>query len=401
MLLNSETSVKVALDIIHDATEFFTKWGALTGTSNDVPEGYVDFEFSNGWLLRIPCVWKLMEYEKGDERPSITLKNGDLTAEWTIGDVSTSIGTISGVESDKNIQMKSLSAESIIALGDVLELMKGTIDTLNATRGTVSAGTIHKITGSGHASINRGTFVNIVPKENGTIDMDLTGGRIGQTATKKWVCGGEIISPVLKMNAWSSLTEGAPKTDAQYTGIIPYVPFDSNAYPTNGFDNPLVDNPFFPDWIYVSDYTGEWRPHIAWVPSYAKPEEPSWQDTDGIYWHAAQVVTNASMYGSPCMVYPPRCGTLESLVLPPVKKEVNGLIITVECISANSPSICLTDRYVKEKYGTWRWSPGVTRHIKSPYIKQFILKREFSVVNGEIAAFEYQLLPLGVADAAY
>lgn len=402
MLLNSETAIKVAHDVIHDSEEFFTKWSLLTASAEEVPEGYVDFEFADGALLRIPCIWQIMLFAEGAERPSIIFKHNGNTVEWKLGTTGTSsVGSVSGLISGGTIKAGDILLEEILPQKEWAQILDAVIEYFNSTVAVVRGGNINKITVADTSTITGGTFDTLVPEENGFIDAELNDARIDNASTDMLITGGEIFDPVLKMNAYDSKSERLydplPKTDAKYDMYIPFSPFDANAHPINGFDAPLVDNPFYPDWFYVCNSSCPWRPATVWVPSYAKPSEPCWQDEDGLYWHAAKVTSNSSMYGLPNMVYPPRCREGDSYndTLPPVKKAADGIIVTVEFLEAVSLPVCITDTYTKQSDGSWYWYLGITRQTKGPCILQYVLKRKFTETNGEITAFEYQLLPLG------
>lgn len=402
MLLNSETAIKVAHDVIHDSEEFFTKWSLLTASAEEVPEGYVDFEFADGSLLRIPCAWQIMLFAERAELPSIIFKYNGHTVEWKLGTTGTSpVGSVPGLISSGPIKVGDISLEEIYPLDEWVQILGAVIEYFNSTVAVVSGVYINEITVAATATMIGCTFDTLAPKESGFIDAELNDARIDNADTDMLITSGEIFDPVLKMNAYDSKSESLhnplPRTDAKYDMYIPFFPFDANARPINGFDAPLVDNPFYPDWFYVCNSVCPWRPATVWVPSRAKPSEPYWQDEDGLYWHAAKVTSNESMYGLPSMVYPPRCREGDSYndTLPPVKNAADGIIVTVKFLEAVSLPVCVTDTYTKQSDGTWYWYPGITRQTKGPCILQYILKRKFTETNGEITAFEYQLLPLG------
>lgn len=401
MLLNSETAIKVAHDVIHDSEEFFAKWSRLTASAEEVPEGYVDFEFADGALLRIPCVWQIMLFAEGAERPSIIFRRNGHTVEWKPGITGTaSVGDVSGLISGGAIKVGDISLETILTQNEWAQIVDAVIEYFNSTVAVISSGYINKITVTTAATMTGCTFDTLVPEGNGSIDAELNNARIDKVDADMLITRGEIFDPVLKMNAYDSKSERLysplPKTDAKYDMYIPFRPFDANAHPINGFDAPLVDNPFYPDWFYVCDSPCPWRPSTVWVPSHAKPSEPCWQDEDGLYWHEANVTSDASRYGSPNMIYPPRCREGDSdSTLPPVKKAADGIVVTVKFLEAASLPVCVTDTYTKQSDGTWYWYPGLTRQTKGPCILQYVLKRKFTETNGEITAIEYQFLPLG------
>jgi hypothetical protein len=401
MLLNSETAIKVAHDVIHDSEEFFTKWSRLAASAEEVPEGYVDFEFADGALLRIPCVWQIMLFAEGAKRPSIIFRHNGYTVEWKPGTMGTaSVGAVSGLISDGPIKAGNLTLGSIVSQNDWIQIVDAVIEYFNSTVAVVRNGSINKIAVADAATMTGCTFDTLMPEGNGFIDAELNDARIDNVDADTLITRGEIFDPVLKMNAYDSkgerLYSPLPKTDAKYDMYIPFFPFDANAHPINGFDAPLVDNPFYPDWFYVCDSPCPWRPATVWVPSHAKPSEPCWQDEDGLYWHEAKVTSDASKYGSPRMIYPPRCREGDSnSTLPPVKKAADGIVVTVKFLEGISLPVCVRDTYTKQSDGTWYWYPGLTRQTKGPCILQYVLKRKFTETNGEITAFEYQFLPLG------
>lgn len=402
MLLDSETAIKVAHDVIHDSEEFFTKWSLLTASAEEVPEGYVDFEFADGALLRIPCVWQIMLFAEGTVRPSIIFKHNGYTVEWKSGTAGTSsVGTVSGLISSGPVKIADISLGEILAQSEWIQILDAVIEYFNSTVAVIRGGYVNKITVTAAATITGCAFNTLVPEESGFIDTELNDARIDNADTDMLITGGEIFDPVLKMNAYDSKNERLynplPKTDAEYDMYIPFFPFDANARPINGFDAPLVNNPFYPDWFYVCEARCPWRPGTVWVPSRAKPSEPYWQDEDGLYWHEANVTSDESMFGVSNMIYPPRCreGASYNDTLAPVKKAADGIIVTVKFLEAVSLSVCVTDTYIKQNDGTWYWSPGIRRQTKGPCILQYVLKRKFTETNGEITAFEYQLLPLG------
>lgn len=400
MLLNSETAVKVAHDVIHNSEEFFAKWSLLTAPADDVPEGYVDFEFADGALLRVPCVWQIMMMTEGAEKTSIIFKRDSFTVEWKAGMSSSAVGAVEGLISDGPIKVGALCADSISVIGNWGKIIDAAIKYMTSSVAAIENGAVDKLVVEGAADIVAATFENLTPWDDIPVTADLETPTIENADVGLLTSYRESISPALRMNAFDSKVASAanprPATDAVYDEYVPLLPFDSNARPINGFKERLAGNPFFPDWFYVWNAACPWRPDTIWVPSREKPSVPSWQDTDGKYWHAATVVSNASGYGAPNMIYPPRCRENGSnIVLAPVIAAADGLVVTVQFLSDRPLPICITDTYTRRDDGTWYWYPGTIRRITGPCVLQYILKRRFTEIDGEITAIEYQFLPLG------
>lgn len=406
MLLESETAVKAAHDIIHNAEEFFDKWLLLLASQEEVPEGYVDFEFADGSLLRVPCAWQILMFSEGAERPYITFKRGDTVATWRPGTVSSFAGAFSGLVSDAPVTLNTLHIESILALTGTcgtgyVNIEDAEFDTITTLSIIAAYCVIPNLVINTTAQVTGGTFENLEMLGKGVLDADLGELTGDSLAADDISCSGEQVVPIEKVNAWDS--GYGPKTDAIYTGGIPLLPLSASAQPINGFDKPLESNPFFPDWFYVSNYGATSKAGTAWVPSRTKTSKPSWQDSDGIYWYQVNVSTTESKFGSPNMIFPPRCheeGSYSTTVAP-VTAEADGLVVTVKIVEKCSVPICLTDRYDFQDENTWTWYPGNSIIVKGPCIEQFVVKRVFYETAGKITAVEYQFLPLGDMDVGY
>lgn len=406
MLLESETAVKAAHDIIHNAEEFFDKWLLLLASHEEVPEGYVDFEFADGSLLRVPCAWQILMFSEGAERPYITFKRGDTVATWRPGTVSSFAGAFSGLVSDAPVTLNVLAVESILALTwtygtGYVNIEDAEFDAITTLSIIAAYCVITNLVINTTAQVTGGTFENLEMLGKGVLDADLGELTGDSLAADDISCTGEQVVPIEKVNAWDS--GYGPKTDAIYTGGIPLLPLSASAQPINGFDKPLESNPFFPDWFYVSNYGATSKAGTAWVPSRTKPSKPAWQDSDGIYWYQVNVSTTESKFGSPNMIFPPRCheeGSYSTTVAP-VTADADGLIVTVKIVEKCSVPICLTDRYDFQDENTWTWYPGNSIIVKGPCIEQFVVKRVFYETAGKITAVEYQFLPLGDMDVGY
>lgn len=406
MLLESETAVKAAHDIIHNAEEFFDKWRLLLASQEEVPEGYVDFEFADGSLLRVPCAWQILMFAEGAERPYITFKRGDTVATWRPGTVSAFAGAFSGLVSDAPVTLNTLHIESILALTGTygtgyVNIEDAEFDAITTLSIIAAYCIITNLVINTTAQVTGSTFENLEMLGKGVLDADLDELTGDSLAADDISCTGEQVVPIEKVNAWDS--GYGPKTDAIYTGGIPLLPLSASAQPINGFDKPLESNPFFPDWFYVSNYGATSKAGTAWVPSRTKPSKPSWQDSDGIYWYQVNVSTTESKFGSPNMIFPPRCreeGSYSTTVAP-VTAEADGLVVTVKIVEKCSVPICLTDRYDFQDENTWTWYPGNSIIVKGPCIEQFVVKRVFYETAGKITAVEYQFLPLGDMDVGY
>lgn len=406
MLLESETAVKAAHDIIHNAEEFFDKWRLLLASQEEVPEGYVDFEFADGSLLRVPCAWQILMFAEGAERPYITFKRGDTVATWRPGTVSAFAGAFSGLVSDAPVTLNTLHIESILALTGTygtgyVNIEDAEFDAITTLSIIAAYCIITNLVINTTAQVTGSTFENLEMLGKGVLGADLDELTGDSLAADDISCTGEQVVPIEKVNAWDS--GYGPKTDAIYTGGIPLLPLSASAQPINGFDKPLESNPFFPDWFYVSNYGATSKAGTAWVPSRTKPSKPSWQDSDGIYWYQVNVSTTESKFGSPNMIFPPRCreeGSYSTTVAP-VTAEADGLVVTVKIVEKCSVPICLTDRYDFQDENTWTWYPGNSIIVKGPCIEQFVVKRVFYETAGKITAVEYQFLPLGDMDVGY
>ena len=402
MLLDTATALKVAHDIIHDSEEFFAKWKLLGASSSEMPEGFVDFEFSDGSLIRIPCVWQILALAEGAERPGLVLRNGDTTVTWKPGEASSAAGAVAGLLCDGTVSVGSIAADALSGLnqgssGDPLRIMQGLFNTLVSTSLVTSACTIKKITTDNTAEIIGSSFEDLFASGEGYIDADIDEWGGDTVDTDELVSYGEWNVPVEKMNAWKPGDSSSPSTDAIYTGAIPFLPLDQNGLPVNNFDAALTDNPFFPDWVYTSDKSATWRPAAAWVPSLTKPSTPYWRDADGIFWYLARVTTGASMFGGVGMVYPPRCKDNDNAeeAVPPVPAVADGIVVTVQHLTEGSIPYAMSDRYEYRSPGEWDWEPGRIIQVNGQGAAQFVLKRVFTIMNGMITAVEYQLLPLG------
>ena len=406
MLLESETAVKAAHDIIHNAEEFFDKWLLLLASQEEVPEGYVDFEFADGSLLRVPCAWQTLMFAEGAERPYITFKRGDTVATWRPGTVSSFAGAFSVLVSDAPVTLNVLAVESILALTGTygtgyVNIEDAEFDAITTLSIIAAYCVITNLVINTTAQVTGSTFENLEMLGKGVLDADLDELTGDSLAADDISCTGEQVVPIEKVNAWDS--GYGPKTDAIYTGGIPLLPLSASAQPINGFDKPLESNPFFPDWFYVSNYGATSKAGTAWVPSRTKPSKPAWQDSDEIYWYQVNVSTTESRFGSPNMIFPPRCheeGSYSTTVAP-VTADADGLIVTVKIVEKCSVPICLTDRYDFQDENTWTWYPGNSIIVKGPCIEQFVVKRVFYETAGKITAVEYQFLPLGDMDVGY
>lgn len=406
MLLESETAVKAAHDIIHNAEEFFDKWLLLLASQEEVPEGYVDFEFADGSLLRVPCAWQILMFAEGAERPYITFKRGDTVATWRPGTVSSFAGAFSVLVSDAPVTLNVLAVESILALTGTygtgyVNIEDAEFDAITTLSIIAAYCVITNLVINTTAQVTGSTFENLEMLGKGVLDADLDELTGDSLAADDISCTGEQVVPIEKVNAWDS--GYGPKTDAIYTGGIPLLPLSASAQPINGFDKPLESNPFFPDWFYVSNYGATSKAGTAWVPSRTKPSKPAWQDSDEIYWYQVNVSTTESRFGSPNMIFPPRCheeGSYSTTVAP-VTADADGLIVTVKIVEKCSVPICLTDRYDFQDENTWTWYPGNSIIVKGPCIEQFVVKRVFYETAGKITAVEYQFLPLGDMDVGY
>ena len=406
MLLESETAVKAAHDIIHNAEEFFDKWRLLLASQEKVPEGSVDFEFADGSLLRVPCAWQTLMFAEGAERPYITFKRGDTVATWRPGTAGAFAGAFSGLVSDAPVTLNTLYVESILALTGTYgtgyaNIEDAEFDTITTLSIIAAYCVITNLVINTTAQVTGSTFENLEILGKGVLDADLDELTGDSLAADDISCTGEQVVPIEKVNAWDS--GYGPKTDAIYTGRIPLLPLSASAQPINGFDKPLESNPFFPDWFYVSNYGAASNAGTAWVPSRTKPSKPAWQDSDGIYWYQVNVSTTESRFGSPNMIFPPRCheeGSYSTTVAP-VTADADGLVVTVKIVEKCSVPICLTDRYDFQDENTWTWYPGNSIIVKGPCIEQFVVKRVFYETAGKITAVEYQFLPLGDMDVGY
>lgn len=401
-MLNSDTAVKVAHDIIHDCEEFFAKWKLLLATREDCPEGYVDFEFADGMLIRIPCAWTF----EGTDTPTVSVllfKNGEQTAEMSVAAKAVAVGSIVGVESTVPIAFGDVTANYLMGLsenGDAhLTVVNAAISRLVGYAYDISQSTIKNLIVEDSATIDGGT-ISSIESSAGTISADLDELRSDSFIVENLTCGGEQFIANEKYNATYEDAYPAP-TGAQYSSHIPLIALSpSNYAPANGFDDPLVSNPFFPDFIYVtSGGVPAWRPKVVWVPSDTPPSGKSWRDADGLYWRPVSVHSSASQYGNVSSIYPPRCWTEDdnTAILYPMKAEVDGLVVTVKILGNLQCTFAVTDRYTYQTNDTWHWSPGEVKAFTGPCMLQFMVKREIIRVGGAINAIEYQFLPLGGA----
>ena len=403
MLLNSDTAVKVAHDIIHDCEEFFAKWKLLLAPREECPEGYVDFEFADGMLIRIPCAWTF-EGTDTPEVPVLLFKNGEQTAEMTVASKAVTVGSIVGAESTVPITFGDITANYLMGLsngGDArLTVINAAISRLVGYAYTISQSTIKNLKVEDSATIDGGT-ISSIDSSGGTISADLDELRSDSFIVESLTCGGEQIIATEKYNATYEDAYPQP-TGARYSSHIPLIGISrSNYAPVNGFEDPLAVNPFFPDFIYVtSGGVPAWRPSVVWVPSDTAPTGKSWRDEDGLYWKPVTVRSSASQYGNVSSVYPPRCWTENdnTPILYPMKAEVDGLVVTVKIIGNLYVTFAVTDRYTYQTDDTWSWTPGEVKGFTGPCMLQFLVKREIIRVGGVINAVEYQFLPLGGAN---
>lgn len=405
MLLDTETALKVAHDIVHDAEEFLGgKWSRLLKSQSEETSGFVDFEFSDGSLIRVPCMWKIAMLAEGPERSELVLKNRGVSVTWKPGTV-TAVGAFSGLIANGPIMTDILETDSIVGLhadsGDSpLLIENGMFDNIASAALIASGCVIDKIAADVAAIISPDIETIQYAGDGAYIDATLDALEGDSIDAFDLQCTGEQIVAVEKMNAWGH-TAGEPETDAIYAGTIPFLPLTASAGPINGFDNPLASNPFFPDWFYVFDRTTTWAMKYAWVPTLGRPSKPAWRDSDGIYWHLAPIATNGSRFGAPNMVYPPRCqDDSGNTTVAPFIPEANGLVITVKHLGNTALPYALSDRYTCSGDDEWSWTPCNTTRIQGPALTQFVVRREFTITDNKIVAVEYQLLPLGETNAA-
>lgn len=414
MLLDSDSSLKVAHDIIHDANEFFKKWSWLLAEPDDsslgedstVPEGYVEFEYSDGSIFNVPCVWNVLMFSEGDVREKITFINGEHSGQWSVGTVSTAVGAFYGLISDAPIEVGALKTDELIALNnedydDVLSIIFPQIEDLSTGAIDALALTIQEFTGT-NTTMGNCTFNDVLAPDAEV--EDVVSARIDELKTTELICTGEQRITVESFNAWyeGSVSSARPQTDAKYTTYIPFFPLSATGEAINGYEKPLVDNPFYPDKIYMDEHASPWKPSFAWVPSATRPSVPYWQDTDGLYWYKVRVGTTESRFGSPDLIWPVRAAADQinytDSTTPPMKAEADGMIVTVKALSSLSVPVCLTDRYTFESEEAWSWYPGTTRSIKGPCIREFMAKRNFIWSGNKIIAVEYEFLPIGDLD---
>lgn len=411
MLLDSDTSLKVAHDIIHDANEFFKKWPWILKTPDHPPEGstvtdgYVEFEFSDGSVLRIPCHWVVFQYADGSVTEKLQFRRGANSATWRAGMTGTAAGQFAGMLSGAGINIGALVISEIVAMnegGAEAPVMIETpiIDSLVCLNLRTKGSAIGALAASDEFELEGDTFEDVETADGAVENIQFC----AEEAVSRSMEGvGERKIPVDRFNAWRITAPGEtpPRTNAPYTGEISFDALSPDGSPMNGFDNALISNPFYPDWIYVSEYKASWKPILAWVPSATRPASPYWQDSDGIYWYRARVVPAGGDPGSVCCCYPPRTvpGTLYigggNNTTPPVKADADGMIVTVDILAEGPVSICLLDKYVYQDDNTWAWAPGYTRTVTGPRICEFIVKRNFIRSGSSITAIEYQFLPLG------
>lgn len=411
MLLDSETAIKVSRDVIHDIEEIVgkenspAKWKRLLGSVEDEPAGYVDFDFSDGAVLRVPCVWAIRKYGAGAARPSLIFTRNGVTATWTPGNINTARGRTLALISDTAAIVGDIVADAIVGIekpsGAPVEIAGAGIPLLAASALTVAHSAINRLTAN-NVTITGATFSKL-EASNGVIiaRLDTLDGYTVDADMLR--SGGEQATATLKMNGWPR-HDGAPVTDAEYTGYIPFMPLTDAAQPINGFDNPLQTNQFFPDWYYICDVGAYWMPTKAWVPSLTRPGRPSWQDEDGIYWYQVEVTTNpyTSAYQ---MIYPPLCRVDNTVdrAAAPFKKEADGLIVTVKIVGANRAASkiirCERFEYLSDDLWAWNPMPGGIMSIRGDRCMQFVAKRSFHILSGRINYVDYQLLPLGDSNA--
>lgn len=432
MLLDSDSSLKVAHDIIHDANDLLrikdsiaemkageqrkhSKWEQLLDTPDSpnlppdstVPEGYVEFEYSDGSIFRVPCVWNIFMFSEKDVREKITFINGEHSGQWRVGTATTSVGAFYGLISDAPIEVGTLTTDGLISLnnedyGDVLSIVFPQIEELSTGTIDALALTIQEFTGT-NTTLGNCTF-NDVSAPDAEVE-DVVSARFDEIKATELICTGEQRITVESFNAWYQASTYAfdtrPQTDAKYSTYIPFYPLSATGEAINGYEKPLVDNPFYPDKIYMDSHGVPWKASFAWVPSATRPSVPYWQDTDGIYWYKVRVSTSASMFGSPNLIWPVRAtadANFTDSITPPMKAEADGMIVTVKAFSTTPVPVCLTDRYTFESEEVWNWYPGTTRMIKGPRICEFMAKRHFIWSGNKITAVEYEFLPIGDLD---
>lgn len=410
MLLDSDSSLKVAHDIIHDANELVRKWPWLLADPSNPPEGstvsegYVDFEYANGSVARIPCAWMIFINSDGDVRERIAFIRGEASGEWTAAHVESAGGSAFGLASSSPISLNSVTAERILALDAEDKGARASIDIVSAQAEGISTGSADVY----NCSISElGSDHSVTLTDNTYGDLDIPDGEISlddfsaeDISTNVFTYGGEQVTAVEKINAWIP-QEGhnaLPETDATYSGYIPFDALSGSGIPMNGFNNELISNPFYPDWIYVGGGGAPWKPTYAWVPSATIPNGPYWQDSDRIYWHRVRVSTSSSGFGSPNLIWPIRTASDSNYgesTTPPMKADAEGLVVMVKVLASGEVPVCVSDRYEFENDSTWTWSPGAVRMVKGPCICEFIARRVITRSEGKITAVEYQFLPTG------
>ena len=201
MLLDSDSSLKVAHDIIHDANEFFKKWSWLIaerdssslGDDSTVPEGYVEFEYSDGSIFNVPCVWNIFMFSEKDVREKITFINGEHSGQWRVGTASTSVGAFYGLISDAPIEVGTLTTDGLISLnnedyGDVLSIILPQIENLSTGTIDALALAIQEFTGT-NTTLGNCTF-NDVSAPDAEVE-DVVSARVDEIKATELICTGE------------------------------------------------------------------------------------------------------------------------------------------------------------------------------------------------------------------
>ena len=407
MLLDSDSSLKVAHDIIHDAAEFFHKWPLLilspeeTPGDEDVANGYVDMEYADGSLLRVPCAWSILGFDDTRICETLTFKNGAEKTIWVPGEHDTASGTLAGVYSDGPITAGMLELKSIIARRNdgayPVIIIRPLISKLNGQTLNGTNCRIHQLNAPGEFSLQNCTFVNLnIPDGNVSLSMceatEIDGGELESRS--------EQIIAAEKFNAWMP-SSTSRTTDAKYSALIPFDALTAEGLPINGYDRMLSDNPFYPDWIYASEYVHPYEPGFAWVPSSTRPRDAYWQDEDGLFWHKVTVSIRESMRDLPYYVWPPRTSpdmSNSQSTTPPMKAMVDGMVVTVRSLANRPVQICLTSKYEYKSDTEWQWYAIAARKLPPHGICQFITKRVFQWSGNKIVGVEYQFLPIGELD---
>lgn len=418
MLLDSTTSLKMVHDALGDFLEFLgidprtgisnmSKWRQLLASPEDpdlpedsaVPDGYVEFNYSDGHAIQIPCLWKVTYLSDGSNRERITLRNGQDAAVWECRKFNTAYGEITALFLERLAEIGVLSANRLIAhnsveYGHVLTLVAPGIFNMIAANVDASGLSVEKIKVSGIASVESCSFAELDLADG---DAAISSAQIEDAVAGTFTCDSPRLQFAEKFNAWTSKAVST-ETDAAYSGYIPFDALSSDGRPINGFGLPIAANPFYPDFVYAINYPSTWKPPFAWVPSSKPPTGTYWRDSDGIYWHRTRVTTTESRFGNVNAIWPPHSmisGDFDTETLPPFRFAADGMIVTVQNLSATQILVAATDRYTRGQDGNWTWAPGNVSRLSGERMCQFMARRNFIWSGDEIAAVEYQFLPIG------